>query len=522
MRRIASWIDGKTDDASSDHTSPVFDPATGSVQADVALAGPAGVDAAVAAAKAASVRWGDTSIAARTKILFAFRELVASHAGELARIVSSEHGKTIPDAAGEVQRGLEVIEFACGLGQILKGDVNDQVSTGVDAVSFRQPVGVVVGITPFNFPVMVPCWMHPVAIACGNTFVLKPSERDPGASELIAKLWQQAGLPDGVFNVLQGDASVVQQLLGHPDVDAVSFVGSTPIARSVHEQASRTGKRVQALGGAKNHAVVAPDADISFAAKHITAAGYGSAGQRCMAISAVVAVGDVADGLVEELRKLAEDVRVGPGSEASTDMGPVVTATSRDRIIGIIDTVTDEGATLVVDGRKVQVDGHEDGFFVGPTLIDHVRAGMRSYDEEIFGPVPHRHAGERHGRGDRGRERQPVRERCRAVHLVGLCGKGIHPPRARRHGRCERAHPGADGLPQLRRLEGFAVRRSPHPRRGRRALLHARQGRHDPLAGTVDGKRRQRRVGLPLPDIQLTGLTARRAATGRRGSSPGR
>jgi len=280
-----------------------------------------------------------------------------------------------------------VIEFACGLGQILKGDVNDQVSTGVDAVSFRQPVGVVVGITPFNFPVMVPCWMHPVAIACGNTFVLKPSERDPGASELIAKLWQQAGLPDGVFNVLQGDASVVQQLLGHPDVDAVSFVGSTPIARSVHEQASRTGKRVQALGGAKNHAVVAPDADISFAAKHITAAGYGSAGQRCMAISAVVAVGDVADGLVEELRKLAEDVRVGPGSEASTDMGPVVTATSRDRIIGIIDTVTDEGATLVVDGRKVQVDGHEDGFFVGPTLIDHVRAGMRSYDEEIFGPV---------------------------------------------------------------------------------------------------------------------------------------
>jgi len=387
MRRIASWIDGKTDEASSDHTAPVFDPATGAVQAEVALAGPAGVDAAVAAAKAASVRWGDTSIAARTKILFAFRELVASHAGELARIVSSEHGKTIPDAAGEVQRGLEVIEFACGLGQILKGDVNDQVSTGVDAVSFRQPVGVVVGITPFNFPVMVPCWMHPVAIACGNTFVLKPSERDPGASELIAKLWQQAGLPDGVFNVLQGDASVVQQLLGHPDVDAVSFVGSTPIARSVHEQASRTGKRVQALGGAKNHAVVAPDADISFAAKHITAAGYGSAGQRCMAISAVVAVGDVADGLVEELRKLAEDVRVGPGSEASTDMGPVVTATSRDRIIGIIDTVTDEGATLVVDGRKVQVDGHEDGFFVGPTLIDHVRAGMRSYDEEIFGPV---------------------------------------------------------------------------------------------------------------------------------------
>jgi len=387
MRRIASWIDGKIDEASSDHTSPVFDPAAGSVQAEVALAGPAGVDAAVAAAKAASVRWGDTSIAARTKILFAFRGLVAGHADELARIVSSEHGKTIPDAAGEVQRGLEVIEFACGLGQILKGDVNDQVSTGVDAVSFRQPVGVVVGITPFNFPVMVPCWMHPIAIACGNTFILKPSERDPGASELIAELWKRAGLPDGVFNVVQGDASVVQQLLAHPDVDAVSFVGSTPIARSVHEQASRTGKRVQALGGAKNHAVVAPDADISFAAKHITAAGYGSAGQRCMAISAVVAVGAVADRLVEELRKLAEDVRVGPGSEASTDMGPVVTATSRDRIIAIIDTVTDEGATLVVDGRKVQVEGHQDGFFVGPTLIDHARAGMRSYDEEIFGPV---------------------------------------------------------------------------------------------------------------------------------------
>ncbi len=387
MRRIVSWIDGAEHDAASERTSPVFDPATGAVQAEVALAGSTGVDAAVAAAKAASTRWRDTSIAARTKVLFAFRELVATHADELARIVSSEHGKTVPDAAGEVQRGLEVIEFACGLGQILKGDVNDQVSTGVDAVSFRQPVGVVVGITPFNFPVMVPCWMHPVAIACGNTFVLKPSERDPGASELIARLWQQAGLPDGVFNVLQGDASAVQQLLAHPDVDAVSFVGSTPIARSVHEQASRTGKRVQALGGAKNHAVVAPDADITFAAKHITAAGYGSAGQRCMAISAVVAVGDVADRLVEELRVLAEDVRVGPGSDASSDMGPVVTATSRDRIVSIIDGVTDEGGTLVVDGRKVTVDGHEDGFFVGPTLVDHARVGMRSYDEEIFGPV---------------------------------------------------------------------------------------------------------------------------------------
>ena len=506
MRRIVSWIDGAEHDAASERTSPVFDPATGAVQAEVALAGATGVDAAVAAAKAASTRWRDTSIAARTKVLFAFRELVATHADELARIVSSEHGKTVPDAAGEVQRGLEVIEFACGLGQILKGDVNDQVSTGVDAVSFRQPVGVVVGITPFNFPVMVPCWMHPVAIACGNTFVLKPSERDPGASELIARLWQQAGLPDGVFNVLQGDASAVQQLLAHPDVDAVSFVGSTPIARSVHEQASRTGKRVQALGGAKNHAVVAPDADITFAAKHITAAGYGSAGQRCMAISAVVAVGDVADRLVEELRVLAEDVRVGPGSDASSDMGPVVTATSRDRIVSIIDGVTDEGGTLVVDGRKVTVDGHEDGFFVGPTLVDHARVGnalLRRGDLRPRADGPPRG---RPGRGHRSRQRQPVRQRRRAVHLVRLRGPRIHSAGDGRHGRDQRADPGADGLPQLRRLEGLAVRRPPHPRRGRRAVLHPGQGGDGPLAGAEHGLGRcgQRR-GVPLPDVALTG-----------------
>jgi malonate-semialdehyde dehydrogenase (acetylating) / methylmalonate-semialdehyde dehydrogenase len=320
-------------------------------------------------------------------VLFAFRELVHQHVDELAAVITAQHGKTLADAKGEVQRGLEVVEFACGIGQILKGEASEQVSTGVDLTTMRQPLGVVAGITPFNFPVMVPMWMHPVAIACGNTFVLKPSERDPGVSNLVARLWHEAGLPAGVFNVVHGDVVAVQSLLAHPDVAAISFVGSTPVARIVQRTAIEYAKRVQALGGAKNHAVVLPDADLDFAAGHITAAGYGSAGQRCMAVSAVVAVGDIADALVDRLAGLAADVTVGPGDQARSDMGPVVTAAARERITGLIASAADVGAELVTDGRGLQVQGNESGFFVGPTLVDRVTTGMRIYTEEVFGPV---------------------------------------------------------------------------------------------------------------------------------------
>jgi malonate-semialdehyde dehydrogenase (acetylating) / methylmalonate-semialdehyde dehydrogenase len=365
----------------------VWNPATGAQQAEVLLAEPADVQNAIATAAKAFDSWRDSSLSKRTSVLFAFRHLMYDNIDALAEIISAEHGKVVSDAKGEVQRGLEVVEFACGIPQLLKGDYSDQVSGGIDSFSFRQPLGVVAGITPFNFPAMVPSWMFPVAIACGNTFVLKPSERDPSAALLIAKLWTEAGLPDGVFNVVQGDKVAVDALLDSDQIAAVSFVGSTPIARYIHERASASGKRVQALGGAKNHAVVLPDADIEFAAGHLTAAAFGSAGQRCMAISAAVAVGEAGDALVDKLRRLAEDVKVGPGHDASAEMGPVVTPQARERIIGLIATGEEQGATLVVDGRDLVIDGHEEGFFVGPTLIDHVTAEMAAYQEEIFGPV---------------------------------------------------------------------------------------------------------------------------------------
>jgi malonate-semialdehyde dehydrogenase (acetylating)/methylmalonate-semialdehyde dehydrogenase len=317
--------------------------------------------------------------------MFAFRELVNKHTDEITRIVSSEHGKVLEDAKGEVVRGLEVVEYACGLAQLLKGEFSDQVSTDIDSYSFRQPLGVCAGITPFNFPIMVPMWMHPMAIATGNTFVLKPSERDPSVSNFVAELYHEAGLPDGVFYVVHGDKVAVDALLEHPDVAAVSFVGSTPIARYVHENATKHGKRVQALGGAKNHAVVMPDADLDFTANHLTAAGYGSAGQRCMAIAVTVAVGDVAEPLIERLTQKANEIKVGPGVDPSSDMGPVVTAQARDRIVGYIDQGVDAGATAVVDGREIEKDG--DGFWVGPTLFDHVGTDMSIYKDEIFGPV---------------------------------------------------------------------------------------------------------------------------------------
>jgi malonate-semialdehyde dehydrogenase (acetylating)/methylmalonate-semialdehyde dehydrogenase len=319
--------------------------------------------------------------------MFAFRELVERHSDELARLVADEHGKVVSDAAGEVQRGLEVVEFACGIPHLLKGEFSEQVSTDVDSWSFRQPLGVVAGITPFNFPVMVPMWMHPVAIATGNCFVLKPSERDPSVSNFIGQLYADAGLPAGVYNVVHGDKVAVDAILDHPDIAAVSFVGSTPIAKYIYERGTATGKRVQALGGAKNHAVVLPDADLDFAAEHLVAAGYGSAGQRCMAISAVVAVGDAGDRLVEKVKALTEKITVGPGNAETSEMGPVVTRDALDRVRSYIDGGVQAGATLVVDGRDVAVDGHPEGFYVGPSLFDRVTPEMAIYTDEIFGPV---------------------------------------------------------------------------------------------------------------------------------------
>jgi malonate-semialdehyde dehydrogenase (acetylating)/methylmalonate-semialdehyde dehydrogenase len=380
LETIQHRIAGTATAGASSRSAPVYDPATGQEQRRVLLAEAADVDAAVQAAKAAFADWSDVSITRRARVMFAFRELIASRIEDLARIISSEHGKTLEDAKGEVVRGLEVVEFACGIAELTKGEFSDQVSTGVDLHSFRQPLGVCAGITPFNFPIMVPLWMHPVAIATGNTFVLKPSERDPSVSNVIAELYREAGLPDGVFNVVHGDKVAVDALLDHPDVAAISFVGSTPVAKYIHERASANGKRVQALGGAKNHAIVMPDADVDFAANHLTAAGYGSAGQRCMAISVAVAVGDAAEPLVERLREKAQAVKIGPGLDPESEMGPVVTGAARDRIVGYIDRTE---ADVVVDGRGLEGDG----FWVGPTLLDRVTPEMECYTDEIFGPV---------------------------------------------------------------------------------------------------------------------------------------
>jgi malonate-semialdehyde dehydrogenase (acetylating)/methylmalonate-semialdehyde dehydrogenase len=387
MRTIEHWIGGKATAGSATRRSPVWNPATGEQQAEVVLASKEDVNSAVGAAREAFVEWSQSSLSTRTKVLFSFRELVNANIGRLAETITDEHGKVLSDARGEVQRGLEVVEFACGIPQLLKGDYSSQVSRGVDLYSFREPVGVCAGITPFNFPAMVPMWMFPVAIACGNTFVLKPSERDPSTSMLLAELWAEAGLPEGVFNVLHGDKEAVDGLLEHPDVDAVSFVGSTPIARYIHQTANRNGKRVQALGGAKNHAIVMPDADLDYAADQLVAAAFGSAGERCMAISAAVTVGGVGDALVEQVNAKARAVRVGSGRDASSEMGPVVTAAARDRIVGLIAAGQEQGADVAVDGRGLSVPGHENGFFVGPTVVDQVSPDMDVYREEIFGPV---------------------------------------------------------------------------------------------------------------------------------------
>jgi malonate-semialdehyde dehydrogenase (acetylating) / methylmalonate-semialdehyde dehydrogenase len=381
---IQHWIGGGTYAGQSDTVGPVFNPATGQKTAHVEFATEADVDRAVQAAKQAFPAWRAHSLARRAEIFFRIRELLHERRDELARIVVAEHGKVFEDALGEVTRGLEVVEFCCGLPTLLKSGFSEQASTGVDVFSIRQPLGVAAGITPFNFPVMVPMWMWAPAIACGNTFVLKPSEKDPSASIWTAELLKEAGLPDGVFNVVMGDRTAVDAVLAHRDIAAVSFVGSTPVARHIYETATANGKRCQALGGAKNHMIVMPDADLGMAADAAVSAGYGSAGERCMAISVVVAVGDVADPLVEAIKERIPNVKVGDGMDPSSEMGPLVTGEHRDRVASYVENAAGEGATVVVDGRE---DAPADGFFLNPSLLDRVAPGMRAYDDEIFGPV---------------------------------------------------------------------------------------------------------------------------------------
>jgi malonate-semialdehyde dehydrogenase (acetylating)/methylmalonate-semialdehyde dehydrogenase len=386
-RIIPHWIDGKTYDRAPERTGDVWNPATGEVQAKVAFATPTVVDEAVEAAWRASQTWRHSSIAKRTKILFAFRELLDKHKVEVAKLLTLEHGKVTADAIGEVSRGLEVVEFACGIADLVKGEHSENVSTEVDSYSIRQPLGVVAGITPFNFPAMVPMWMYPIAIACGNTFVLKPSERDPSAANFCAQLLADAGLPPGVFNVVHGDKVAVDRLLEHPKIAAISFVGSTPIAQYIYETGTRHGKRVQALGGAKNHMIVLPDADMELAADAAVSAGYGSAGERCMAISMIVGVGAAADKLVPLIKERIAKLKVGDGLDAGSEMGPLVTKAHHDKVRGYVDTGVAEGATLVSDGRTLQVSGRPNGFFLGPCLFDHVKPSMAIYNDEIFGPV---------------------------------------------------------------------------------------------------------------------------------------
>ena len=387
LEQLGHYIDGRRIAGGSGRKGQVYNPALGVATTQVALASADETRAAIAAARAALPEWSETPALRRARVLFRFRDLIDRHSDELAGILSREHGKVLPDARGEVTRGLEIVEFACGIPQLMKGEYSDAIGRGIDSWSLRQPVGVCAGITPFNFPAMVPMWMFPIAVACGNTFVLKPSEKDPGCPLRLAELLTEAGAPAGVLNVVNGDREAVDTLLTDPGVDAVSFVGSTPVAEHVFRTGSEHGKRVQALGGAKNHMVVMPDADPAGAAHALAGAAYGSAGERCMAISVAVAVGDAGDRLIEALKPELAAIRVLPGTAEGADMGPLVTREHLERVLGYVDTGVKEGAKLVVDGRRHQVAGHERGFFMGPVLFDQVTESMRIYREEIFGPV---------------------------------------------------------------------------------------------------------------------------------------
>jgi malonate-semialdehyde dehydrogenase (acetylating) / methylmalonate-semialdehyde dehydrogenase len=385
LKRIPHWIGGQAVDGTSGRSGPVYNPAKGVQAAEVAFASVEEIDRAVQAAKAAFPDWRAMSLSRRTELFFRIRQLVHEHREDLAKLLTAEHGKVLTDALGEVARGLEVIEYCCGIPELLKGEFSEQASSGIDVYSIRQPLGVVAGITPFNFPAMVPMWMWAPALACGNTFVLKPSEKDPSASVYTAELLKEAGVPDGVFNVVHGDKVAVDAILEHPEIKAVSFVGSTPIARYVYESATKHGKRAQALGGAKNHMIVLPDADVDMAADAAVSAAYGSAGERCMAISQVVAVGDVADRFIEAVKARIPKVKVGDGMQPDSEMGPLVTREHRDKVAGYVAGAADEGGTVVVDGRESAPEG--EGFWLGVSLLDDLKPGMKAYDDEIFGPV---------------------------------------------------------------------------------------------------------------------------------------
>ncbi|WP_275464617.1 CoA-acylating methylmalonate-semialdehyde dehydrogenase [Streptomyces noursei] len=387
MKTINHWIGGKPVEGVSGNFGPVYNPATGAQEKQVAFASVDEVDAAVRVAKEAYRSWGTSSLAKRTSVLFKYRELVDAHRDELARLITAEHGKVHSDALGEVARGLEIVELACGITEKLKGELSTQVSTRVDVAAIRQSLGVVAGITPFNFPAMVPMWMFPLAVACGNTFILKPSEKVPSAAYKLAELAAEAGLPDGVLNVVNGDKVAVDALLEHPDVAAVSFVGSTPIARYIHTTGTANGKRVQALGGAKNHMLVLPDADLDLAADSAINAAYGSAGERCMAISVVVAVGDTADPLIGKIKERADKLCIGPGDDPASEMGPLITKAHRDKVASYVTGAAAQGADVVIDGTGYTVEGYEDGHWIGVSLLDNVTPAMDAYRDEIFGPV---------------------------------------------------------------------------------------------------------------------------------------
>ncbi len=502
---LEHWVAGAAFSGESTRTSPVYNPAAGVVQREVRMATVADVDTAVQTAKAAFPAWSEASWSKRQQVLFAFRELLNAGKGELAAILTSEHGKVTSDALGEVARGLEVVEFACGIPHLAKGEYSENVSTGVDVYSLRQPLGVVGVISPFNFPAMVPMWFFPVAIAVGNTVVLKPSEKDPSAAIWMAQKLKEAGLPDGVFNVVHGDKESVDALLDHPDVASISFVGSTPIAKYVYERGTQAGKRVQALGGAKNHMLVLPDADLDLVADSAVNAGFGSAGERCMAISVVVAVEPVADELIAKIKERMSGLTVGDGTRGC-DMGPLITREHRDKVAGYLDLAATDGAELVVDGRGVQADGEADGFWLGPTLIDKVPTTSNVYIDEIFGPVlsvvrveSYEEGVElinssRYGNGtaiftnDGGAARRFQREI-----QVGMIGINV-------------PIPVPVGVLLVRRLEGLAVRRHEGLRPGCHPLLHAPEGRHLTLARPV-----ARRHQPGLPAARLDSRVSRRA-----------
>ena len=497
---VAHFIGGRPVTSTSGRRQPVYHPATGTVARQVAMASVDEVEAAVSAARQAQPEWADTPPIRRARVLFKFLELMNRHRDTLAAMITAEHGKVFTDAQGEVSRGIDIIEFACGIPQLLKGDYTEQVSTGIDNWTLRQPLGVVAGITPFNFPVMVPCWMFPVAIAAGNCFVLKPSERDPSPSLFMAELLRQAGLPDGVFNVVQGDKLAVDTLLTHPDVKAISFVGSTPIAQHVYETGARHGKRVQALGGAKNHLVVMPDADLDQTVDALIGAGYGSAGERCMAISVAVAVGDVGDRLVPALAARARALKVGNGMEPDAEMGPIVTRQALERIQGCIAAGVTEGATLVVDGRidphtgaPFRVAGFENGYFIGGTLFDHVTTEHVDLPGGNLRPGAGGGARARLRRGREAGQRSRLWQRGRVLHQRRQCGARVRPPHRGRHGGHQRTDSGADGVARVRRLEEEPLRRHACLWRRRCALLHPPEERDATLA-------RQHRQGRRVHD----------------------